>query len=143
MANYFLDNEDIQFLFEHMNVGELARLQEDNFVRAGSNGNGTPNYYPHDEADAIDNYRRILEIIGQVAGDMLAPNAETVDREGNTLNDDGTVTLHPLVQKNMDRLTQADMMGFMLPQKYGGLNCPVLLYSMATEIVSPRGTVRS
>ena len=37
----------------------------------------------------MDNYRRMLEIVGQVAGDMLAPNAETVDLEGNTLNEDG------------------------------------------------------
>ena len=46
----------------------------------------------------MDNYRRILEIVGEVAGDMIAPNAEQIDREGNTLNEDGTVTLHPLVR---------------------------------------------
>ena len=84
----------------------------------------------------MDNYRRVLEIVGEVAGDMIAPNAEQIDREGNTLNDDGTVTLHPLVQENLDRLTQADLMGFTLPRKYGGLNCPNLVYTMATEIVS-------
>ncbi len=67
---------------------------------------------------------------------MIAPNAEQVDREGNTLNEDGTVTLHPLVQKNLDRLTQADLMGFTLPRKYGGLNCPNLIYTMATEMIS-------
>lgn len=131
MANFFLDNEDIQFLFEHFDLGELARLQEDGFVHAGQCA-----YAPVDEADAVDNYRRVLQIIGQIAGEMIAPNAETVDREGNTLNDDGTVTLHPLVQQNLQRLAQADMMGFTLPYKYGGLNCPNLVYTMATEIVS-------
>ncbi len=133
MANFFLDNDDIQFLFEHIDLGALARLQEDDFVHAA---NGTCDFAPHDEADAIDNYRRALEIIGQVAGEMIAPNAEQIDREGNTLNDDGTVTYHPLVQKNLDRLCQADMMGFTLPYKYGGLNCPNLTYTMATEIIS-------
>ena len=88
----------------------------------------------------MDNYRRALEIIGEVAAEVVAPNAEQVDREGNTLNDDGTVTLHPLVQKNLDRLTQADMMGFTLPRKYGGLNCPSLIYTMATEIISRADT---
>lgn len=133
MANYFLDNDDIQFLFDYLDLGELARLQEDRFVHARS---GACDYAPRDEQDAIDNYRRILTIVGQVAGEMIAPNAETIDREGNTLNPDGTVTLHPLVQENLRRLTQADLMGFTLPYKYGGLNCPNLIYTMATEIVS-------
>ncbi|HUT10480.1 MAG TPA: acyl-CoA dehydrogenase family protein [Thermoguttaceae bacterium] len=133
MANFFLDNEDILFLFDHIDLGELARIQEDGFVHAG---NGRCDYAPHDEADAVDNYRRILENIGRIAGEMVAPNAETIDREGNTLNDDGTVTLHPLVQQNLKRLTQADMMGFTLPYRFGGLNCPNLVYTIATEIVS-------
>ena len=84
----------------------------------------------------MDNYRRILTIIGEIGGDMIAPNAEQVDREGNTLNEDGTVTLHPLVRQNLERLTQGDLMGFTLPRKYGGLNCPSLIYTMANEIVS-------
>ena len=133
MANFFLDNEDIRFLFEHIDLGELAKMQEDDFIHAG---NGQCDYAPEDEADAIDNYRRILENIGQVSADMIAPNAERIDREGNTLNDDGTVTLHPLVEENLKRLTQAEMMGFTLPYKYGGLNCPNLVYTMANEIVS-------
>ena len=137
MANYFLDNDDIQFLFNHIDLAELAKLQEDNFVHAGHDGSG---YAPLNAADAVDNYRRALEIIGEVAAEFIAPNAEQVDHEGNTLNDDGTVTLHPLVQKNLDRLTQADMMGFTLPRKYGGLNCPSLIYTMATEIVSRSDT---
>jgi len=133
VANFFFDNEDIQFLFDHIDLAELARLQEDNFDDTELRRS---DWAPADEADAIDNYRRVLEIIGEVAGDMIAPNAEQIDEEGNSLNDDGTVTLHPLVRKNLDRLTQADMMGFTLPQKYGGLNCPNLIYTMATEIVS-------
>ncbi|MEN6452494.1 MAG: acyl-CoA dehydrogenase family protein [Thermoguttaceae bacterium] len=137
MANYFLDNDDIQFLFGHIDVAELARIQEDGFVHS----NGDPaGYGPHDAADAVDNYRRVLEIIGEVAGEVVAPNAEQVDREGNTHNDDGTVTLHPLVQQNLERLTQADMMGFTLPRRFGGLNCPCLVYTMATEMISRADT---
>lgn len=130
MANFFLDNQDIMFLFDHIDLEELATIQE------LDTRNGDADYVPDSPADMVDNYRRILEIIGEVAAETIAPSAETVDREGNTLNDDGTVTLHPLVQQNLDRLTQADMMGFTLPRQYGGLNCPNLLYTMATEIVS-------
>ena len=137
MANFFLDNDNIQFLFHHIDMAELARLQEDDFAHADDDPSG---YAPLDAADAIDNYRRILEIIGEVAAEVIAPNAEQVDHEGNTLNEDGTVTLHPLVQENLHRLTQANMMGFTLPRRYGGLNCPSLMYTMATEIVSRADT---
>lgn len=130
MGNFFLDNLDIQFHFHHADLLALARLQEDR------TDNGQADYVPVDEADAVDNYRRVLEIVGEIAADTLAPHAETVDREGNRLNADGTVTLHPLVQENLRRLAQADLMGFTLPRKYGGLNCPTLIYTMATEIVS-------
>ena len=130
MGNFFLDNADIQFLFGHVDLKELARIQEDRTA------NGAADYVPRDEEDVVDNYRRILEIVGQVAADTIAPNAEDVDREGNALNEDGTVTLHPRVRENLNRLGQADMLGFTLPRKYGGLNCPNLMYTMATEIVS-------
>ena len=130
MANFFLDNQDIQFLFQHLDLKELARLQE-YFAE-----NGAADYAPVDEADVIDNYRRVLEIAGQVAAETLAPHAEDVDHEGNTLNENGTVTLNPKVQENLDRMAQADLMGFTLPRKYGGLNCPNLIYTMANEIVS-------
>jgi hypothetical protein len=130
VGNFFLDNQDIQFLFDHLDLAEIARMQED---RAS---NGDADYVPVDEADMVDNYRRILEIAGQVAGEIISPNSETVDREGNTLNEDGTVTLHPLVSQNLAKLSQADLMGFTLPRKYGGLNCPNVIYTMATEIVS-------
>jgi alkylation response protein AidB-like acyl-CoA dehydrogenase len=133
VANFFLDNEDIQFLFEHIDLAELARIQEDDFVHAADDPSG---YAPRDAADAVDNYRRALEVIGQIAAEVVAPNAEQIDREGNTHNDDGTVTLHPLVQENLKRLGQADLMGFTLPRKYGGLNCPCLVYTMANEIIS-------
>ncbi|MDZ7619527.1 MAG: acyl-CoA dehydrogenase family protein [Patescibacteria group bacterium] len=137
MANYFTDNEDIRFLFDHIDLRELARLQEDDFTR---DRGGEGSYAPDDADDAVDSYRRVLDIVGQIAGDMIAPNAEQVDREGNALNSDGTVTLHPLVLENLKRLSQADMMGFTLPRKYGGLNCPSLVYTMANEMVSRADT---
>jgi len=132
VANFFLDNDDIQFLLQHIDVRELARIQEDDFLDPAPR----PDYAPRDVEEAVDNYRRVLEIIGQVAGDTIAPNAEDVDAEGNTLNEDGTVTYHPKVAENLKRLAQADLMGFTLPYKYGGLNCPNLIYTVATEIVS-------
>jgi alkylation response protein AidB-like acyl-CoA dehydrogenase len=116
-----------------MDIKELARIQEDDFEDIGF---GRADYAPIDADDAVDNYRRILTIIGQIAAETIAPNSEDVDTGGNVLNDDGTVTYHPKVQENLDVLGRADLMGFTLPHRYGGLNCPNLIYTMATEIVS-------
>src|SRR5512142_2634744 len=121
MPNFFTDNDDIQFLFDHLNLAEVAAVQEDDFAHRDAPGN---EYAPRDAADAIDNYRRILNIVGDIAGNHVAPRAEEVDQEGNTLNADGTVTLGRHVRANLDVLAQADLMGFTLPRQYGGLNCP-------------------
>ncbi|MCL2306011.1 MAG: acyl-CoA dehydrogenase family protein [Planctomycetaceae bacterium] len=131
MPNFFLDNQDILFHLDHLNLREIAEIQERNTP------NGDADYVPESIDDMIDNYRRILEIVGEVAAEILAPGADQVDAEGNTHNAaEGTVTLHPQVQRNLDRLTRADMMGFTIPRKYGGLNCPITIYTMATEIVA-------
>ena len=133
MGNFFTDNDDIQFLFDHIDLAEIASVQEDGFTQTDGPGR---EYAPLDAADAIDNYRRVLTIVGDVAANHVAPRAEQVDREGNTLNDDGTVTLGEGVQQNLKALAQADLMGFTLPRKYGGLNCPNLIYTMAIEMIS-------
>ena len=133
MANFFEDNEDLQFLFAHLDLRGIATDQEDGFTQTDGPGK---EYAPLDAADAIDNYRRILTIVGDIAGNQIAPRAEQVDREGNTLNEDGTVTLGEGVRQNLKALTQADLMGFTLPRKYGGLNCPGTVYTMAVEMVS-------
>jgi alkylation response protein AidB-like acyl-CoA dehydrogenase len=130
MPNFFSDNQDICFLFDYFDLQELAAIQERETL------NGDADYLPDSVDDAIDNYRRILEIVGELAAETLAPNAEQIDAEGNTLHSEGTVTLHPLVRQNLNRFTHADLMGFTLPRKYGGLNCPILIYTMATELVA-------
>lgn len=130
MGNFFLDNQDLQFMFEYLDPRQIAAIQELH------TDNGDADYSPLDADDAVDNYRRTLEIVGAVSADTIAPNAEQVDREGNTLNDDGTVTLHPKVRENLRRMSQAELMGFTLPRRYRGLNCPNIVYTMATDIVS-------
>jgi alkylation response protein AidB-like acyl-CoA dehydrogenase len=133
MTNFFLDNDDILFLFEHMPLKGLAAVQEDDFTCGDGPG---AEYAPADADDAVDNYRRVLTIVGDVAGDQIAPRAERIDLDGNLLNEDGTVALHEHVRENLKALAQADLMGFTLPRKYGGLNCPNLVYTMAIEIIS-------
>lgn len=131
MANFYTDNDDIQFLFRHIDLSKLAELQEDNFKFAGEF-----DYAPANADEAIQNYGLVLDSLGQLSGDFIAGRAEDVDRQGNTLNEDGTVTYAKGIQKSLDKLAKADVMGFTLPYRFGGLNFPNLVYSMAIEIVS-------
>ena len=131
MANFYTDNEDIQFLFRHMNMARLATLNEDNFRYAPEF-----DFAPTDAADALDNYNRILTTVGEIVGERVALTAAETDTVGNKLNADGSVTYSPGIQEALKLLSQADVMGFTLPYRYGGLNCPQLLYTMSNDIVS-------
>lgn len=87
MANFYRDNEDIQFLFSHIDVGKLAEVCEEDFQFASEF-----DYAPANADEAIQNYSLVLDSLGQLAADFIAPRAEDVDRQGNILNEDGSVT---------------------------------------------------
>ncbi len=131
MANFFTDNDDIQFLFNHMNLALVAKLREEDFSHAK-----TFDHAPANAAEAIDNYRHILSVIGEIAGERVAPTAGETDEVGNKLNADGSVTYAPGIAEAVRLFGQADAMGFTLPYRFGGLNGPHLLYSMSNDIVS-------
>ncbi|MDR2483438.1 MAG: acyl-CoA dehydrogenase family protein, partial [Treponema sp.] len=130
MENFLTDNEDILFHLERLDLDRIIRLREEDFAQAGS----CP-YAPKDEEDARDSYRRILSIIGEIAGEYMAPAAPQVDEAGPTLADN-QVTLNPATQKTLDMFAQADLMGFCVPRQYGGLNMPCTILSMAAEIAA-------
>ncbi len=130
MTNYYLDNSDILFHLQKMDLSQVISLKEDDFQERDQ--------YAHaaqDQEDALDNYQRVLEIVGNIAGDYIAPRARDVDRQGARLQD-GQVYYAQGTREALDRLIQADLMGFTLPRRYGGLNMPKTVYSMATEIIS-------
>ncbi len=131
MANFYTDNDDILFNFHYYNIAELADLVEGDYAAAGQYA-----WAPENAADAVENYHNILNVIGQVSGDNIAPRSESVDLDGNTLNEDGTVTRAPGMQANLDDLARAQVMGFTLPHRFGGLNCPSLVYNISNDIVS-------
>jgi alkylation response protein AidB-like acyl-CoA dehydrogenase len=131
MANFYRDNEDIQFLFRHIDLCKLATICEEDFKFAGEF-----DYAPADADEAIQNYRLVLDSLGQLSADFIAPRAEDVDRQGNTLNEDGSVTYAKGIAESFEKLGQAEVMGFTLPHRFGGLNFPNLVYTIAIEIVS-------
>ncbi len=131
MGNFYTDNDDIRFLFRHLNLGRLAQAFEEGFRFAGEF-----DYAPGSEQEAVRNYEMVLESLGELCADFIAPRAEDVDREGNHLNEDGTVTRPQGITEAIEKLGQAEVMGFTLPYRLGGLNFPNLVYSMANEILS-------
>jgi len=131
MANFYIDNDDIQFLFRHMDLGELARICEENFKFSTEF-----DYAPSSADEAVQNYAMVLDSLGQLSADFIAPRAEDVDRQGNTLNEDGSVTYAKGISESLKQLARADVMGFTLPHRFGGLNFPNLVYSIAIEIIS-------
>ncbi len=131
MANFFTDNEDIVFNFNTLDLKGVADIMEDGYRFASEY-----DYAPENADDAIDNYRRILTMLGELSAEFIEPNSEDVDREGSHLQEDGKVKYADGIAKDIDMLAKAQVMGFTLPYRFGGLNCPNLIYSMAIEIVS-------
>jgi alkylation response protein AidB-like acyl-CoA dehydrogenase len=130
MPNFFTDNSDLQFIFNNCNMKEVVAIAEDDYEQAKEF-----NYAPVNYDDAIENYRNVLEITGDIAGNFIAERASGVDEEGAVLKD-GTVYYASGTEENLKQLTQADLRGMIFPRKYGGLNFPFTFYVMAIEIVS-------
>jgi len=131
MANFYKDNDDIQFLFRHVDLSTSAEMCEDGFKFAGEF-----DHAPADAKEAIQNYEMVLNSLGELCAEFIAPRSEDVDRQGNVLNEDGTVTRAKGIADAIEKLGQAEVMGFTLPHRFGGLNFPNIVYSMAIEILS-------
>ncbi len=130
MSNFFTDNKDLVFTLRNIDLREAVSLREDGYKEAQRF-----DHAPADYEDAIDNYSRILTVIGDITGERIASRSRQVDEEGPHF-ENNKVTYHPLTQKNIKDLTDAGVMGVMLPYKYGGLNFPNTIYTMMTEMVS-------
>lgn len=130
MANFFTDNSDIQFHLDHIDLDRVISLKEDEFHEKDN--------FPHapeDAAEAMENYKKVLEIVGEICGEHMAPLAAEVDEEGVKLVD-GEVQFAKGTALALKLFEQADLMGFSFPRKYGGLNFPTTILSIAAEIVA-------
>ena len=130
MANFYTDNEDIKFHLGHPLMEKIVALKERNYTEAQQYDNA-----PRDFEDAFDNYDKVLEIVGEICGDVVAVNAESVDAEGPQVVD-GHVKYAAGTQQNIDVINQAGLNGISLPRKYNGLNFPITPFIMAAEIVA-------
>jgi alkylation response protein AidB-like acyl-CoA dehydrogenase len=130
MANFFLDNHDLQFHFDRLDLRGIVAIAEENYEHAKQFSDAPDSY-----DDAKLNYRKVLEMLGELCANHIAPRAAGVDHEGVHLKG-GTVEYSNGTQKNLKELAQADLMGMIIPREYGGLNFPFTVYLMAVELIS-------
>ncbi len=134
MANFYTDNPDLKHHLNHPLMQKIVALKERDYTDAEKF-----DYAPTDFADAMDNYDKVLEIVGDLCGTTIADNAEAVDHQGASCSDgrahyaDGTV-------QNLDLCRKAGLMGMAMPRRFGGLNFPITPYIMAADIVSRADT---
>jgi 3-(methylthio)propanoyl-CoA dehydrogenase len=130
MANFYTDTAELKFHLTHPLMQKIVALKERDYTE-----HERFDYAPVDFEDAMDNYDKVLEIVGDICANTVAPHAESVDGEGPHLID-GHVRYAAGTQKNLDAIVQAGLMGITLPRKYDGLNFPIVPYIMAADMVS-------
>jgi hypothetical protein len=128
--NFFLDNPDLQFRLEHLDLREVLELKEKGYSESDLYSTAPRNY-----ADARDNYRIVLDVLGEVCGERVAPRAAEADEEGAHY-ENGEVTYAAATLDAIEALRQAELFGAMLSREYGGLNLPESVYQMMVEIVA-------
>jgi len=130
MANYYTDHPELEFHLSHPLMQRIVELKERNFADKDEYPEA-----PVDYQDAIENYKRVLDITGDIAANVLEPNSESVDEEGPHLVD-GRMIYAEKTYENLDVTRKAGLWGLSMPRRYGGLNMPITPYSMASEVVA-------
>ena len=130
MANFYTDNPSLKHHLHHPLMKRIVELKERGYA-----DKDTYDYAPIDFEDAMDSYEKVLEIVGEICGEIIAPNAEGVDHEGPTVAN-GRVTYASGTQQNLDAVRKAGLMGIAMPRRYNGLNFPIVPYIMAADLVS-------
>ena len=130
MANYYTDHPEIEFHLNHPLMKRVVDLKERNYVERDQFEDAPVNY-----EDAIENYKRLLDITGDVAANIIEPNSEDVDLEGPHL-ENGRMIYASKTFENLDATRKAGLWGLSMPRRYGGLNLPNAIFSMASEIIA-------
>ena len=134
MANFYTDNPDLKHHLTHPLMEKIVALKERNYTDAEKY-----DYAPLNYEDAQDSYDKVLEIVGEICGDIIAPNAEDVDHQGPHV-ENGRVIYADKTVENLEACRKAGLMGMAMPRRFGGLNFPITPYIMAADIVSRADT---
>lgn len=130
MANYYSDYPELEFHLHHPLMERIVELKE-----RGYSDRETYDDAPVDFEDALENYSKVLEIAGDIAANIIEPNSESVDLEGPHL-ENGRMIYASKTYENIEAMKKAGLTGVEMPRKYGGLNLPITVFTMISEIVS-------
>lgn len=130
MANFYTDIPELKFHLNNPMMKRICDLKERNY-----RDKDVFDYAPLDYEDAVDSYDKVLEITGEITGEIIAANAEGVDAEGPH-HANGRVEYASGTKENLDAMVKAGLNGMTMPRKYGGLNFPITPYTMCAEIVA-------
>ncbi len=128
--NFYTDNENLSFYLHHPDMEQVVAVKEKDYAEAGIHPEA-----PKDATEAVEQYDLVMNLLGDIAGDVIAPNAEEVDHVGPQLID-GRVHYAPGTRKNLDALIQSGLYGMALERKYNGLNFPRVVEVMAAEVIA-------
>lgn len=120
----------ISFHLRHPLMRRIVELKERNYADSREYPDA-----PVDFDDAIANYEKMLGIMSDIASNIIEPNAEAVDKEGPHLTE-GRASYASKTYENLDATRKAGLWGIEMPRRYGGLNIPVVPYTMASELVA-------
>ncbi|KIG16303.1 Butyryl-CoA dehydrogenase [Enhygromyxa salina] len=127
MANFFDDNDDLRWYFDHgLDWDPIVRLAEWNFQAQDG---------PTSVAEGVETYRDFASMIGAFVAEEVAPHWEQLDRESPTLVD-GEVVPGERMGLIFERMKQLDLHWMALPREFGGMNSALILYMISTEILS-------
>lgn len=130
MANYYSDHPEIEFHLNHPLMERIVELKEKGYEDKDKYADA-----PVDYNDAIENYKQLLQITGDVAANIIEPNSESVDLEGPHL-ENGRMIYASKTYENLDATRKAGLWGVSMPRRYGGLNVPNVVFSMLSEVIS-------
>ena len=124
------DAKKLQYYLDSPLMKRIVELKERDFADKDKF-----DYAPVSYDDAIENYKRIVEITDEVAKNIIEPNSESVDLEGPHLVDNRMVYASKTYE-NLDATRKAGLWGITMPRRFGGLNLPMTVFSMLSELVS-------
>jgi len=128
--NWYTDTPEIRLRLNDSLMQRIVELKERGFA-----DHGKYDYAPADTADALDNYDKVMEIVGDICENTIAPNAEEIDKTGPVCKD-GRVTYAPGTTRNLNICNQAGLAAVEMPRRFGGLNLPVTVFCAISEMIS-------
>ena len=124
------DAKKLQYYLDSPLMKRIVELKERDFADKDK-----VDYAPVSYDDAIENYKRIVEITDEVAKNIIEPNSESVDLEGPHLENNRMIYASKTYE-NLDATRKAGLWGITMPRRFGGLNLPMTVFSMLSELVS-------